>query len=60
MTPRLARRALCAGACALLLAASAGPAGALVVFDPSNYAQNVLTAARALQQVNNQITALQN
>jgi len=31
-----------------------------VVFDPSNYAQNVLTAARALQQINNQITSLQN
>jgi P-type conjugative transfer protein TrbJ len=32
----------------------------LVVFDPNNYAQNVLTAARELQQVNNQITSLQN
>jgi P-type conjugative transfer protein TrbJ len=32
----------------------------VVVFDPNNYAQNVLTAARALQQINNQITALQN
>lgn len=32
----------------------------LAVYDPSNYAQNVMTAARALQQVNNQITALQN
>lgn len=31
-----------------------------IVFDPSNYAQNVLTAARALQQINNQITSLQN
>ena len=31
-----------------------------IVFDPSNYAQNVLTAARSLQQVTNQITALQN
>lgn len=31
-----------------------------VVFDPSNYAQNLLTAARTLQQVNNQIQALQN
>jgi len=37
------------------------PAAAqLVVFDPNNYAQNVLTAARALQQINNQITSLQN
>lgn len=31
-----------------------------IVFDPSNYAQNVLTAARTLQQINNQIQALQN
>jgi len=29
-----------------------------VVFDPSNFAQNVLTAARALQQINNQIQSL--
>src|SRR6266576_1474405 len=34
--------------------------GQLVVFDPNNYAQNVLTAARALQQINNQIVSLQN
>jgi P-type conjugative transfer protein TrbJ len=32
----------------------------LLVFDPNNYAQNVLTAARALQQINNQIVSLQN
>ena len=32
----------------------------LIVFDPNNYAQNVLAAARELQQVNNQITSLQN
>lgn len=36
------------------------PAHAIVVFDPSNYAQNVLTAARTLQQINNQIQSLQN
>lgn len=30
------------------------------VFDPSNYAQNLLTAARSLQQINNQIQSLQN
>lgn len=36
------------------------PAQALIVFDPSNYAQNVLTAARSLQQITNQITSLQN
>ncbi|WP_313394053.1 P-type conjugative transfer protein TrbJ [Sphingobium yanoikuyae] len=31
-----------------------------IVYDPSNYAQNLLTAARTLQQINNQITSLQN
>lgn len=30
------------------------------VFDPSNYAQNLLTAARSLQQINNQVRMLQN
>ncbi|MGX8009054.1 P-type conjugative transfer protein TrbJ [Mesorhizobium sp. ORM8.1] len=38
----------------------ATPAHALIVFDPSNYSQNVLTAARSLQQITNQITSLQN
>jgi P-type conjugative transfer protein TrbJ len=32
----------------------------MIVYDPSNYTQNVLQAARALQQINNQITSLQN
>ncbi|AZO71345.1 MAG: P-type conjugative transfer protein TrbJ [Mesorhizobium sp.] len=36
------------------------PAHAFIVFDPSNYSQNVLTAARSLQQITNQITSLQN
>lgn len=31
-----------------------------VVFDPRNYSQNILTAARTLQQINNQIQSLQN
>ncbi|MGK2942252.1 MAG: P-type conjugative transfer protein TrbJ [Immundisolibacter sp.] len=50
----------------MLIAASLGlgtsviPAAAITVFDPSNYAQNVIQAARALQQINNQIQALQN
>jgi P-type conjugative transfer protein TrbJ len=30
-----------------------------IVFDPHNYVQSVLTAARELQQINNQITSLQ-
>lgn len=38
----------------------AKPAMALTVFDPGNYAQNVLSASRALEQINNQIKALQN
>ncbi len=32
----------------------------LTVFDPSNYSQNILTAARTLTQINNQIQSLQN
>jgi P-type conjugative transfer protein TrbJ len=32
----------------------------MTVFDPHNYAQNIMTAARALQQINNQIHSLQN
>ncbi len=36
------------------------PAQAIVVFDPSNYAENVLQAARSLEQINNQIKSLQN
>lgn len=49
----------------LLLSAAAAtalgvaPAQAIVVFDPSNYGENVLQAARALEQINNQIKSLQ-
>jgi len=38
----------------------ATPASAIIVFDPTNYAKNLLTAERALSQVNNQIRSLQN
>lgn len=44
---------------ALTLTASA-PAAAMPVFDSANYAQNLLTAARTLQQINQQIESLQN
>jgi P-type conjugative transfer protein TrbJ len=45
----------------MALAFAPGPAaGQMVVYDPSNYAQNVLQAARAMQQINNQVTSLQN
>lgn len=59
---------LAAGAALLSLSAAAlvpAPAHAQfgfggIVYDPTNYAQNVLTAARALEQINNQIRSLQN
>jgi len=38
----------------------AAPAQAMPVFDSANYAQNLLTAARTLQQINQQIQSLQN
>jgi P-type conjugative transfer protein TrbJ len=37
-----------------------GSAAQMTVFDPANYAQNLLTAARALEQINNQVLLLQN
>lgn len=49
------------GSLAVTLIVPSAPAHAqFTVFDPSNYSQNLLTAARTLQQVNNQIRALQN
>src|SRR4051812_46598264 len=48
------------GTVALALGLTVPARAQLVVFDPNNYAQNVLTAARELQQINNQITSLQN
>ena len=55
------RSLLTASFIAIAIAQIPGQAVAqLVVFDPNNYAQNLLTAARALQQINNQITSLQN
>lgn len=41
--------------------AAAAPASAqMLVYDPSNYVENVLQAARALQQITNQVIGLQN
>jgi P-type conjugative transfer protein TrbJ len=52
---------LAAVSAVVLVSVTASPCSAqVVVFDPNNYAQNVLRAARALQQINNQITSLQN
>ena len=55
------RRLAVASALALSVACATGSAHAqFLVFDPSNYAQNVLTAANTLRQIANQITSLQN
>ena len=45
---------------ALAVPAPAPAAPGLTVFDPTNYAQNLLQASRALQQINQQIEMLQN
>ena len=58
------RAVMIAAALAVPLSASpllTTPASAQwIVYDPTNYAQNLLSATRALQQINNQITSLQN
>jgi P-type conjugative transfer protein TrbJ len=51
---------LAAGTVAITLCVTVPVRAQSIVFDPNNYVQNVLTAARALQQINNQITSLQN
>jgi P-type conjugative transfer protein TrbJ len=43
-----------------VLATSVPARAQMTVFDPSNFSQNLLTAARTLQQVNNGIQSLQN
>lgn len=51
------------GAAALAALATPGPhapAHAIPVFDGANHAQNLLIAARTLEQINNQIRSLQN
>lgn len=56
-----ARSILTAGVAALALFSATAPSQAqITVWDPTNHVQNVLQAARALQQINNQITSLQN
>jgi len=66
MTPslflRLLRNSMLVGAAALAIALTKPmPAHAQwAVFDASNFSQNVLTAARELQQIQNEVTSLQN
>jgi P-type conjugative transfer protein TrbJ len=65
-TYRSPRRALMLAATMLATPLAVSPilstpaAAQWVVYDPTNYAQNVLTAARSLEQINNQIRSLQN
>jgi type IV secretion system protein TrbJ len=61
MSLRSARQmALIATICVVVTPFATPVRAQMIVYDPSNYAQNVLQAARALQQINNQITSLQN
>jgi P-type conjugative transfer protein TrbJ len=61
MTHHRLRAPLAAGAAALALLTTSLPAHAQwIVYDPTNFSQNVLTAARELQQVNNSIQSLEN
>jgi P-type conjugative transfer protein TrbJ len=65
MKSHILRRAVLAGLIATtgLAGVTATPAHAQfggIVYDPTNYSQNVLTAARTLEQINNQIRQIQN
>jgi len=54
------KKHLLAAAAASLIALGPAAHAQWIVFDPSNYSQNILTAARTLEQINNQIRQLQN
>lgn len=54
------KKTLLAATAALALALAPAAHAQWVVYDPTNFSQNVLTAARSLQQINNQIQSLQN
>jgi P-type conjugative transfer protein TrbJ len=51
---------LAGGALGAGLVLAPAPAHAIPVFDTANYTQNLLTAARTLQQINQQVQSLQN
>jgi P-type conjugative transfer protein TrbJ len=54
------RKLLALATASLLMLPAAQVRAQLTVYDPTNYASNVLQAARALEQINNQIRSLQN
>jgi type IV secretion system protein TrbJ len=58
--PRNPSSALWLAAILALSLVQATTAKARIVFDPQNYAQNLMQASRALQQIQNQIQSLQN
>ena len=61
MTRHRLRSVLAAGVAMLTVATATVPAHAQwIVYDPTNFSQNVLTAARELQQVNQNIQSLEN
>ncbi len=57
---RVALAAIAALSLGAAVPAQAQMFGGRIVFDPSNFSQNILTAARTLEQINNQIRQLQN
>lgn len=57
---RSTKRPIAAFVAAILILAPMSKVQALSVFDGANYSQNLLTAVRNLQQINNQIRQLQN
>ena len=60
MTANRVRTLLATISLMAVLAAGVPARAQMTVFDPSNYSQNLLTAARTLQQVNKGIQSLQN
>ncbi len=54
------RKSLLAAAAASLIALAPAVHAQWVVVDPTNLAQNILTAANTLEQINNQVKQLQN
>lgn len=65
MTLARSRSLLLATAVAASIGCMTAPASAFlfggrIVYDPTNYSQNLLSAARALEQINNQVTSLAN
>jgi P-type conjugative transfer protein TrbJ len=57
---RITLRAAALAAASLALLPASGAQAQRIVYDPTNYASNILQAARALEQINNQIRGLQN